>query len=169
MGMNQNVKDILNVLWNDEELLRLLYYSPEDILTSTPDPLDPSLDNILDMDIEKQWQIKNDTILLTPKQDDLVDNRKCRLFVYLGDRDPSRGNYLTASQEMIFDFLCHVDFENGDIRTTRIGDRLNQLFALERVTGIGKMDFVRGTQITRTPSQYVGYRFIYDFVNFKKM
>jgi hypothetical protein len=163
MGMYKNIQDILKVLWNDEELLRLLTYLPENILTNTPDPLDSTLENISDRTIEEQWRIRNDSIMLTPKDDDLVENRKCRLFVYLGDREPDRGNYQVANQEMIIDILCHSDFENGDMRTARIGDRLNELFALERVTGIGKTDYVRGSIISRTPSQYVGYRHIYVF------
>jgi hypothetical protein len=168
MGMYKNIQDILNVLWYDEELLRLLVYMPENILTNTPDPLDSSLENILEKSIEEQWKIRNEVIMLTPKDDDLVENRKCRLFVYLGDREPNRGNYHIATQELVVDILCHSDFENGDMRTTRIGDRLNELFAMERVTGFGKTDYVRGTIISRTPSQYVGYRHIYSFGGMKK-
>lgn len=168
MSMYKNIQDILNVLWYDEELLRLLHYSPENIRERTPDPLDESLQNILDMSEGEQWGIREDVVYLTPKDDDLINDKKCRLFIYLGDRNPDRGNYLTAKQELIVDILCHVDFENGDMRAERIGDRLNQLFALEHITGFGKMDYVRGQLINRVPSQYVGYRHIYEFGGMKK-
>lgn len=166
--MYQNIQDILNVLWYDEDLLRLLHYSPEDIRTDTLDPLDPSLPNLLDKDELELWDIRNDVIMLTPKDDDLIENQKCRIFVYLGDRYSDRGNYQIANQNVIFDVICHADYENGDMRSARIGDRLNELFALERVTGIGKMDFVKTRIITRVPSQYVAYQFVYEFSGMKK-
>ncbi|MGK4040947.1 hypothetical protein AB0Y20_01500 [Heyndrickxia oleronia] len=168
MSSYKNIQDILNVVWNDEDLLRLLTYEPKRLSKEKLDPLDPSLDNILDKDIEELWNIRNDKIMLTPKDDDLIDKRKCRLFIYLGDRNPDRGNYYAAKQLATFDILVHSDFENGDMRTTRIGDRLNELFALRHVAGFGKIDYVRGRGITRTPSQYVGYQHVYNFTVMKQ-
>lgn len=163
MGMYENMQDILRILRNDEELLRLLYYKPEDIGRKIPDPLDASLENILDKPIEERWQIIDDVIFKTQKDDDLIDKEKCRLFVYFGRRESSKRNYQTASQEVTVDILCHVDFENGDMRLARISDKINDLFALRRVTGMGLTDYVFGTPLTRTPSQYVGYRHVYKF------
>lgn len=168
MGMYKNIQDILNVLWYDEELLRLLHYEPEDIRTNTPDPLSPTLPNILEMTEIQQWEIRDKVIMLTPKDDNIIGDRKCVIFAYLGNRRGNKGNFLTADQSVVFDVFCHADFENGDMRSSRIGDRLNELFALERITGIGKMNFDSGRVISRVPSQYVGYQFVYDFVNFKK-
>ncbi|MCM3110035.1 hypothetical protein [Lederbergia lenta] len=168
MGMYENMQDILKTLRFDEELLRLLHYKPENIATKTPDPLDSSIENIMDMDISKQWEIRDDKILLTPKDDDLLDKRICRIFVYFGDRNPERGKYLFASQSLIIDILCHSDFENGDMRSLRIGDRLNQLLVSEHIVGIWKMSYVRGRQIARVPSQYVGFQHVYEFEAVKK-
>src|SRR5690554_6280148 len=135
MSMYKNIQDILNVLWHDEELLRLLYYKPKSLSKNIPDPLDPSLQNILDMPIDKQWDIRDDVIMLTPKDDDIMGDRKCVIFAYLGDRRANRRNYQMADQQVVFDVYCHVDFENGDMRSSRISDRLNELFSLEHVTG----------------------------------
>jgi hypothetical protein len=166
MGAYKNIQDILKVLWNDEELLRLLHYKPKKNSTNTPDPLDPSLPNILDID--ENWEIRNDTIMLVPKESDLTKMESCKLFVYLGDGYANRGNPMYVNQSVIFDVFCHVDFENGDFRSARIEDRLKQLFAMEYVTSPWKMDFVKRRTIGRTPSQHVAYRFEYDFVEFKK-
>ena len=168
MGMYQNIQDILQVLWYDEELLRLLHYEPENIKTNSLDPLSPSLKNILDMPEIEQWNIRENAIMLTPKEDNIIGDRKCIIFVYLGDRSPHKGSFVIAAQNVVFDVFCHSDFENGDMRTTRIGDRLNKLFTLENITGISKMDFIRGRVISRVPSQYVGYQFIYNFINLNK-
>lgn len=166
MSMYKNIQDILSVLWSDETLLRLLYYMPEDIRTNTPDPLDETLPNILDID--QDWNIRNDVIYLTPKDDDLIQKRLCRIFAYLGDRDSYRGVYSLANQCVVMDVLCHADFQNGDMRNERIADRLNELFSLNNVTGIGKMKYIRGRVIGRTPSQYVWYQHIFEFGSSKK-
>lgn len=168
MGAYQNMKDILKVLRNDEELLRLLYYSPKDISKSIPDPLDPSLPNILDKPPLELVQLQNKLILVVPKDDDIIGDRKCVLFAYLGDRRANGRNYAMADQYIVLDVYNHVDFENGDYRSAKIGDRLDKLFAQERVTGIGKTDFERSGCIARVPSQYVAYRHVYEFGGFKK-
>ncbi|MFO1442801.1 hypothetical protein KDN24_06180 [Bacillus sp. Bva_UNVM-123] len=168
MGMYQNIRDILDVVWNDEDLNRLLYYKPEDESTNVLDPLSPTLPNILDID--EDWKIRNDTIMITPKDDDLTNKVKCRLFVYLGNRRPLGGSrsFQTVNQELIIDVLCHADFENGDMRSNRIGDRLNELFSLNNITGLGKMDYGGGRIISRVPSQYAGYQHTYEFGGTKR-
>ncbi|PKR82850.1 hypothetical protein [Heyndrickxia camelliae] len=165
MTMHKNFMDIYHLLNNDEQLNRLLYYSPLNLIENTPDPLDPSLPNVLDID--EDWEIRTDRILLTPKSDDLTaDKSICRILIYPGTRIPT-SNYYVADQQLVVDILCHFDYENGDLRSTRISDRLNELFCLNRITGIGKMDYVRGTPIG-APVQYVGYRHAYEFGSFKK-
>lgn len=168
MSMYNNFKDIINVLNFDEDLLRLLYYAPANLANDTPDPLDTSLDNMLDMREEVIWGIRDDRILFIPKTDDLVpDNPICRILVYAGRRTPERNNYLFAAQEVIVDIFCHQSFENGDLRSAKISDRLNTLFCQERITGIGLMDYVGGGQ-TNAPTGYVGYKVIFKFGSFKK-
>lgn len=169
MGMYQSIQDIVKTLRSDEDLLRLLRYKPKSIVDKRPDPLDESLPNILDMQPEKTWLIVNDTIMMTPKDDDLTDESKCRIFVYLGDRDPlpSRNSYHAVSQEVSFDIFCHVDFENGDMRSNRIADRISDLFFNKNITGLGKMNYVNGRVISRVPSQYVAYKHCYEFGGMK--
>lgn len=169
MGMHQNFTDILNVIYNDETLLRLLYYSPANLATNTPDPLDPSLTNILSIDEETRWNIINERVLFVPKTNDLTsDNPICRLLLYAGRRTPETNNYMMADQELAIDILCHFSFENGDLRSLRISDRLNQLLCLEKITGIGKTNFIGGGQINGLPTEYIGYHMLFNFGEFKK-
>ncbi|PGZ96949.1 hypothetical protein COE51_16390 [Bacillus pseudomycoides] len=162
MGMYQNFLDIMNVIYNDEDLLRLLYYPPANLGTDTLDPLDPCLPNIKDMEVKTKWNIINERVMLTPKTDDLDSKAICRILIYAGRRRPNSGNYLMAHQHFVVDIVCHFSFENGDIRSTRISDRLNELLALQHITGIGKMDYYDGNQLS-SPKEYVGYRHIYEF------
>lgn len=158
MGMYDNLKDIVKIFRFDETLLRLLYYPPKDIANNIKDPLDDSLDNVLDIDMD--WSIRDKRIMLIPKSDDLENNPLCRIYLYAGRRNPTR-NYHVANQEVIIDILCHSDFEK-DLRSMRISDRVNDLLFNERVTGLGKLDYEDGSPIS-APLNFVGYRHVFKF------
>lgn len=163
MGMYENLNDIVKTLYHDETLLRLLYYPPTNY-KDIPDPLDTSLKNVLDIDTE--WLIRDDRIMSVPKSDDLVDKQLGRVYVYAGRRRPQGNNFMVANQEVVVDIICHNAFEK-DLRSLRVGDRINEILALERVTGMGKIEYVSGNQIS-VPNNYTGYRHTYEFVVSKK-
>lgn len=160
MGMEKHLRNFLNVLRNDETLLRLLYYPPENIAEDIKDPLDSSLQNILDMDITERWKIIDDRILVTSKSSDLDSKKICRIYVYAGRRTPQR-NYLVSNQEIKVEIFCHNDFE-VDLRSLRISDRINELLFDERITGFGKVKYEGGNVIS-APKDYVGYFHVYEF------
>lgn len=160
MSMFKNLRDIVKLFRFDETLLRLLHYPPEDIAKNVKDPLSPTLPNVLEIDTT--WSIRDKHIFLVPKADDLVTTPICRIYLYAGRRQPqTRGSFAVANQEVIVDILCHMDFEK-DLRSMRISDRINELLVMERVTGLGKMDYVDGRPIS-APSGYVGYQHVYEF------
>lgn len=172
MSMYKDLRSIREKLWNDETLMRLLYYPVKSIPNNIPDPLDrPSSDNIIvpnDSTIEKitkMWNIRDDSIYSTSKSSDLEESTKCRIYLYAGNREPSN-NYLIADQEVVLDIMCHHNFEK-DLRSTRISDRINELLVHERIAGMGKADYVTGHQI-KAPLEYVGYRHVFTFGSFKK-
>jgi hypothetical protein len=106
--------------------------------------------------------------MFTPKTDDLTpDKPMCRIFLYAGRRTPDRGNYGISDQEVVIDLLIHESFENGDLRSYRIGDRLNKLLVAENITGVGKINYYRGTPIS-SPRSYIGYQHVYEFGSVKK-
>src|SRR5690625_1227435 len=159
VSMRQSIRDIYQTFLNDEELLRLLYYPPENLAENRPNPLDESLPNILDMDLDKLWSIRDDTILLTSKTDDLDVEPKCRLLFYAGRRTPTH-NYLVADQTIVCDILCHFDYER-DQRSRWISGRVNELIVRSRVTGRGEVDYVRGEPISDA-KKYIRERHTYE-------
>lgn len=152
------------VLINNENLKRLLWYPPEDILTNTPNPLSTSLPNISDNE-DLNWEVIEDRILLNSKSDDLVENKKCRLFLYLGNRRNDGNNKAVANQEIIIDVLWHESFES-DFRFDQITKTLSKLLIGQKITGIGKMRYNDGKPIS-APQNYQGYRHIYDIGSVK--
>lgn len=167
MGLHEDMLTIFNKLRNDETLLRLLYYPPEDLAKGVKDPLDSILPNILDMDKKELIKLRNDRILKTSKDVDLSAKEICRIYLYAGRRSSNNGNFLFADQAVIFDIVCHDIFEEGDLRSNRIADRLNELFALENVASFGKMDYLAG-EPRSAPKNYIGFRHVFSIVNFKK-
>ena len=157
MGKN-HIKDTYMVLIQDETLKRLLWYTPEDILKNTPNPLSPTLPNISN-DEELNWKVIDDRILLNSKSDDLVDDEKCRLYLYLGDVNQT-GHLVMVNQEIVIDVLWHEIFDK-DLRFNSIKERLCELLDDKYITGIGKMRYYDGIPI-KTPKNYSGYRHIFQ-------
>ncbi|MEH7346009.1 hypothetical protein V7122_19385 [Bacillus sp. JJ1532] len=164
MSMYKNLIDIVRVFYHDEPLLRLLHYKPEDMAQRRLDPLDKSLANILDID--KDWVIRDKVFKLVPKSSNLEDEPICRIYLYAGRRERASGNYLHANQMVVVDILCHIDYEK-DLRSCRIGDRINELIVDSNVTGFGKIRYVEGMPFA-APEDYVGYRHFYEVGNFTK-
>lgn len=152
------IKDTFDVLIASENLKRLLWYPPEDLLTDTPNPLSPELPNLSD-DEYLNWKVIEDRILLNSKSDDLVDDPKCRIYLYLGSRNRTN-NPMYVNQEIIIDVLWHELFDM-DLRLESISETLQQLLVGKYVTGIGKMSYDDGFPIN-TPKNYSGYRHIFQ-------
>jgi hypothetical protein len=153
------ILDVYTVLINSEKLKRLLNYPPEDILNNTPDPLSPTLPNISD-DEELNWKVIDDRILLSAKSDDLVDEPKCRIYLYLGDRNKTNVR-IFENQEIIIDVLWHELFDN-DLRIDSISKTLDSLLLNKRITGWGRMEFNDGYPIQVPIKNYSGYKIIYQ-------
>jgi hypothetical protein len=158
------IKDVFMVLIGDEKLKRLLWYPPQNIKTNTPDPLSPTLPDI-SSDETLNWQVIDDRILKNDKQDDLVNDPKCRLYLYLGSRDRT-DNSSIASQKIIIDVLWH-DLFDADERSQSIERELRRILVGKRITGIGKMKYYTGDPIN-APQNYQGYRHVYEIGSLKK-
>lgn len=166
MGSYDDFLGIYKYIRNDEKLLRLLTLPPEDLGTGIDDPLSPSLTNILDKDPEKISTIQNEHIMKSMKADDLENKKICRLYIYPGRRSPRSDSYYIASQELVIDLFVHLDYENGDFRTSRINDRLNELIVDNHIVGASSMRYLEGSPRS-APRNYVGYESVFTFMTKK--
>ena len=147
---------IYKVVTSDEEMLRLLYYKPQNGLD---DPLSPSKTNVLDM--PNSYEIIDEFIKFAPKVDDLTEKNICRLLFYPGRRSPTR-NQQTSSQEFVFDIFVHIDdFQMKDLRQEKIVDRLNKIMFGKRIMGLGKVESNGGNPI-KSPANYIAYQIVYS-------
>lgn len=161
-SMREVVGNIYQLLIEDEELMRLLWYLPKQFTGN--DPLDINLLNVKDM--AEYWNIVNERVLLAEKENDLL-GAICRLYISAGRRRPVFDSYLLATQEIVISMYVHEDYEL-DMRSAWISDRINELIALEYIEGsIGKMDFVAGNARV-APLQYRRYDLLFEYTTSKK-
>lgn len=163
-SMREVINNIYQLLINDEELLRLLWYKP--IQLEGIDPLDTALLNVKDM--ADYWDIVNNRIMLAEKENDLINDPICRLYISAGRRRPVFNNYLLATQEIVISMYIHEDYEL-DGRSNAISDRVSELIALEYVEGAmnQRMEFVAGNARV-APIQYRRYDLIFEYTASKK-
>ena len=163
-SMREALNNIYQVLINDEELLRRLYYPPMN--RDNPEPLSDELENILDMEDEKLWSIQDDRIALGEKVSDLEGKELCRIYLSLGRRRPMFGNSLHTSQEVMLSVYIHENF--NDMRMESISDRISELIALERFGGTyGQLEYAKGDPRV-APRQYSRFDHLYVFNGNKK-
>lgn len=158
--------NIYTKLREDEELMRLLHYKPADYMEKRPDPLDKSLPDIVDENSQEYWKIVEKTIKRSVKTSEIQEKGICRLYIYGGRRRSRFGNYLIADQEVVIDIFVHELFEK-DARMDWIRDRINKLLVLERIVGIGMLEFAAGNSRV-APIGYEKYELIYKFTASKK-
>lgn len=153
MNLRQNLIDIFNVIANDDQLLRLLYYPSN--------PLDSAKSEVKALTEYKE--IRKTRILRTPKSDDLTEENICRICMYMGNRY-NGNNHKFASQDIHLDVFAHVDtFDINDARALWICDRVNELLSNQAVTGGWKMTSEKFGILGNSPKGYIGYRLVYQF------
>lgn len=145
----------INIMKNDEHLMRLLYYSPLDENGDFVDFVDMDLPNVLDLPEDELILFQDDVIRKSQKADDIVENKKTVIFVFYGKSKPVFENKTLVKREIIFHILSHNDFAFAD-RIEEICDRLDTLFVGKRIGGIGKTDI--GISFPReAPKEYLAY------------
>lgn len=163
--------NIYNLLRNDEVLMRLLWYPPEDIGKGVPHPFDDGVPNIVDLSDDDHigiyWRIVDTVIRTSEKVTDIEEDAMCRLYIYPGRRRPVFNNYTLATQEVHIDVFVHESYSK-DFRMERINDRLCELLSLERIQGaIGRVDYAAG-QGWQAPIGYSKYQHRFVFGDGKK-
>lgn len=137
--------NIEKLIINDETMMRLLVYAPEDwneeLQKEIFDPLDERLPNIVD-DSKKYWELVEDKVRKGSKRMRIESTKSAVLYIAEGRERPIFGNNYLNKKEVAFRIVVNEDFEVDD-RISRISDRLSHLLMREsEVAGYGKIDIV---------------------------
>lgn len=133
-----NEKDmniIISKMLKNERLKRLLFYTSRDALDK------PNLTE------DQSLELLNKNIKLVPKLyvDDPVLNY---IFISFDNFTPS-GNPEFRDNIIEFDIVCHYDqwmLKDFALRPYKIAAEIDSMFTDSRLTGIGKLQFIGGTQ-----------------------
>lgn len=157
-SMRQVLEGFYQKLINDEELLRLLYYYPED--ETRPSPLSKELPDIIGSDI--YWDVVDERILDVEKDSDLKDKPLCRIYITPERRRSVFGNYLQAKQGVEVAVFVHEDYST-DKRIEWISDRVFEILSMARINGaFGMIEYVKGDPWV-APVQYQQYKHVFEY------
>lgn len=158
MRMRENLIELYTVFYNNQPLLKLLYYPSTSYYD---DPL--TKPNITDQNIKKDL-VKRSIVV-----DDLtVERNKGRVLVYPDGRFNASHNYGLADQIVNIDIFVPIKMDEVDFRLAWICDHVNSLLHNERITGVGKIVFRGGRPIIKAVKDYIGYQLSYEFGSAKK-
>lgn len=164
VGRAVTTNRVLQILKNDEHLLRLLHLPYKDANGHYQDPLDETLPNIIGT--PEQYKIGSENIINTIKLDEVSVVQECMVFVHQGKRRPVFGNKLLARQEILIDVLVHNDYQEYDYRLDDICDRLDYLLVHNRIV-MGEIDISTPIPM-EAPKEYYRYQMKYIYWDKKK-
>lgn len=163
-GRAVTTNKILNILRQDEHLLRLLEYNYLDSTGEIQDVLEDHLPNIVGS--TQHSRIASEHIVNAVKEDDIKAIKTCMVLVHLGKRRPVFSNYMLAKQEVLIDILVHNSFQENDFRMDDICDRLDYLLVHERIT-MGKVEISTPIPM-EAPKEYYRFQMKYTYWTSKK-
>ncbi|WP_368900853.1 hypothetical protein [Oceanobacillus oncorhynchi] len=149
--------EINNILRNDSDLWKLIYYRSTHYYDN---PLDK--DDILLLPPDQKNEIINMRLKPSPVTQDLVKEAICRIIFHPATRRPQSQSYAVATQFVDFDIFVHHSFNDADMRLTKICDQINGIFNHKHFRGLGKFKFEGGNPFT-FEGEYVGYTLTYSF------
>lgn len=148
--MGDNIFKIALKLTKDQQLCRLIKYTDRT-------PLSPDKEDVKGLDL------LHTNILLVPKIPDQQLTKEVFVLVMFDDFyvDPSNQDFKVSSVQ--FTIICPYDewlIEENSLRPYLIMERIDKLFNQQRLSGIGNLQFARGTQLVVSP-QLGGYSLTY--------
>lgn len=158
MKMNTYLMNIDKILRFDDELWKLMYYRSTN---STDDPLDK--ESIFDLDMVETAKIINHRLKYTPTIKGLDEDKVCRIFYYPSRRRLGSGNWMKSDQDVTVDIFVPGEFNDVDMRLSKICDRVNELLFNSKVSNLGKTEIRDAREIILDDIGYMGYRMVYSF------
>lgn len=150
LAVEKDLSLIISRIMKNERLKKLIYYSEPDALNQPNVPQKEALDML------------GSQIKIVPKI--YVDKPKfCYLLISCSSFIQNLTNPEFRDNTIIFTILCHFDqwnLGNFKLRPYAIASELDSMFNRERLTGIGKIEFVQANEINEN-DQLGGFEIIY--------
>ena len=154
LAMEKDTNIIINKIFQNNRLKKLLYYTTPDALSQPNLTEDQSLELI------------DHNIKLVPKLyvDDPVYNY---LFIRFNNFFPNETNPEFRDNDIEFDIICHYDqwhLKDFQLRPYRIAAELDSMLDKEKLTGIGELEFL-GARFTNLNDEFGGICLTYRAIH----
>lgn len=154
LAMEKDTNIIINKIFQNNRLKKLLYYTTPDALSQPKLTEDQSLELI------------DHNIKLVPKLyvDDPVYNY---LFIRFNNFFPNETNPEFRDNDIEFDIICHYDqwhLKDFQLRPYRIAAELDSMLDKEKLTGIGELEFL-GARFTNLNDEFGGICLTYRAIH----
>lgn len=153
LSSEKDLEIIINYLFKNENLKKLLYYNSKDCLKK------PKVSD------EKLVEMFGKNIKIVPKL--TVDNDVLTYIVVSFDSFTPSDNPEFRDNIIEFDIICHFDqwlLDDMKLRPMRIAAEIDTMINNKRLTGIGKVDFLGASQIILT-EEFGGLCLLYQTVH----
>ena len=154
LSMEKDLGIIINTALKDENLKKLLHYTSRDALSR------PKLTE------EESLALFNKNIKIVPKL--TIDGSVLNYVIVSFDNfTPNTDNPEFRDNVIEFDIICHVDqwqLKDFQLRPYRIAAELDSIFNNQRLTGIGKLQFLGASQIVLS-NEYSGLCLMYEAIH----
>ena len=154
LSIEKDLNTITNLMFKNERLKRLLYYT-------TPDALDKS--NLTD---EQTYDLFGKQIRIVPKLiiDKTVENY---VIISFDNFTPNATNPEFRDHIISFDIICHFDqwhLKDFKLRPYKIAAEIDSMIDKKHLAGIGETQFLGANQIILN-DEFAGISLMYSVIN----
>lgn len=153
LSMEKDTGIIVDQILKNNRLKKLLYYTTSDALER------PNLTE------DQSLELLGNNIKIIPKV--YVDGSVLNYILINFDNFVESENPQFRDNTIQFDIICHFDqwqLKDYALRPYKIAGELDSMFNLKKLTGIGYLEFLGGTQITLT-DEFAGLCLMYRTVH----
>lgn len=150
LSMEKDTNLIINKMFKNERLKRLLYYTSKDALNR------PNLNE------DQSLELIQNNIKIVPKL--YVDGSVLNYIIINFDKFIPTENPEFRDNTIEFDIICHFDqwqLQDFALRPYKIAAEIDSMFNNAKLTGIGELQFVGATQIVLT-DEFAGLCLLYE-------
>lgn len=153
LAMEKDMNIIVDLLFKNDRLKKLLYYTNKNCL------------NEPDLTIEQTSGLFGKQIKIVPKL--YVDGSVLNYIIISFDNFTQSGNPEFRDNILEIDIICHFDqwhLKDFSLRPYRIAAEIDTMLNQQKLTGLGKLDFLGASQIILT-DEYAGLCLMYSCVH----
>ena len=156
LSVEKDLDVLTGLMMKNDRLKRLLYYT-------VPDALDKNLSNLTQ---EQSIELFKKNIKIVPKL--YIDGSVLNYIIISFDNfKPNATNPEFRDNIVSFDIICHFDqwqLEDNELRPYRIAAELDTVLDNQRLTGIGKIEFLGASQIILN-DEFGGLSLMYSVIH----